>query len=34
MPPQTTKGMAKGGATAASAADPICSNVASLVPRT
>ena len=40
MAPQTmapqTKGMAsaKGGATAAPAADPICSSVASLVPRT
>jgi uncharacterized protein (DUF2147 family) len=33
MAPQT-KGMAKGGAMAAPAADPICSNVASLVPRT
>ena len=32
MAPQT-KGMAKGGAAAAPAADPICSNVASLVPR-
>lgn len=33
MAPQT-KGMAKGAAAAAPAADPICSNVASLVPRT
>jgi uncharacterized protein (DUF2147 family) len=32
MAPQT-KGMAKGSASAAPAADPICSNVASLVPR-
>ena len=32
MAPQT-KGMAKGGVAAAPAADPICSNVASLVPR-
>jgi uncharacterized protein (DUF2147 family) len=33
MAPQT-KGMAKGSALAAPVADPICSNVASLVPRT
>ena len=35
VPPQPqTKGMAKGAAPAVPAADPICSNVASLVPRT
>jgi uncharacterized protein (DUF2147 family) len=33
MAPQTTKGMSKGAAAAALPADPVCSNVASLVPR-